>query len=127
MVFQPNEDYNKMVMLYIRDNLTYRSSGKPIIIKPRHIWSCNKNCDYLLICLTVEYLCIKGLLIRQRNDVSPKATNIIGISEIGFEYIDLIENSSIRDKVKTGFSVDKFLSFVNTGLSIAEIITKLSL
>ena len=40
MVFQPNEDYNKMVMLYIRDNLTYRSSGKPIIIKPRHIWSC---------------------------------------------------------------------------------------
>ena len=56
MVFQPNEDYNKMVMLYIRDNLTYRSSGKPIIIKPRHIWSCNKNCDYLLICLTVEYL-----------------------------------------------------------------------
>jgi len=116
-----------MVMLYIRDNLTYRSSGKPIIIKPRHIWSCNKNCDYLLICLTVEYLCIKGLLIRQRNDVSPKATNIIGISEIGFEYIDLIENSSIWDKVKTGFSVDKFLSFINTGLSIAEIITKLSL
>lgn len=127
MVFQPNEDYNKIVMLYVRDNLTYRLSGKPIIIKPRHIWSYNKSCDYLLICLTVEYLCIKGLLVRQRNDVSPKATNIIGISEIGFEYIDLIENSSIWNKVKTGFSVDKFLYFINTGLSIAEIITKLSL
>lgn len=124
-MFTPNEECNRVVMQYVRDNLNFRSSGKPYKIKPKDIWDAHKEYTFEEIILTVNYLCDKGLLIKQREDVSPKVVNIAGISDVGFRYLELVDKDSVWNTIKSKFSMDTFFKFANLSLSIASIILNL--
>lgn len=124
-MFTPNEECNRVVMQYVRDNLNFRSSGKPYKIKPRHIWNAHKEYTFEEIILTVNYLCDKGLLIKQREGVSPKVVNIAGISDVGFRYLELVDKDSVWNTIKSKFSLDTFFKFANLGLSITNMVLSL--
>lgn len=119
-----NEECNREIMLYLRNNLKMKPNGTYFKIPVRYLVRDLTQFSAEEIFLSVSLLLQSALITKTNpeNIVSPRATSINGITLNGLKYIETVENNDFWNKFKKHLTVDNILNLINTGLSVAQII-----